>query len=127
MPLDFDRDDRRRLVTMTLTEPYSADDLVEAIERLAHEDVWGYAAFYDLRGITRLPAEVDLEQIADRVKAVGGGDQRGPVGIAIRAQPALFLASLTYSHLTKEFMAVEVLLTAAQVDAWMVRNAQRRS
>jgi len=127
MPLDFEHDDQRRLVTITVTEPYSPEDLVAAIERLAHEDLWEYAAFYDLRGTTRLPNEGDLEQIADRVKAVGSGRERGPVGIAIRAQPALFLASLTYTHLTKEFMVVEVLLTSAQVDAWMARNAQRRT
>jgi hypothetical protein len=45
------------------------------------------------------------------------------VGIAIRARPALFLLGLMYSKLTKEFATVEVLLTAAQIDSWLARNA----
>jgi hypothetical protein len=49
------------------------------------------------------------------------------VGIAIRARPALFLMGLMYTRLMKEFVTIEVLLTAAQIDAWLVRNAPRGS
>jgi hypothetical protein len=45
------------------------------------------------------------------------------VGIAIRARPALFLLGLMYTELIKEFVTVELLLTTAQIDAWLVRNA----
>jgi hypothetical protein len=45
------------------------------------------------------------------VKAAGGERERGPVGIAIRARPALFLLGLMYTKLTKEFVTAEVLLT----------------
>jgi hypothetical protein len=57
------------------------------------------------------------------VKEVGNGRERGPVGIAIRARPALFLLGLMYTELIKEFVTVELLLTTAQIDAWLVRNA----
>ena len=68
--------------------------------------------------------EADLQRMADRVEVVGGGRERGPVGIAIRARPALFLVFLTYTKLTTELMTVEVLLNAAQRDAWLARNAR---
>jgi hypothetical protein len=45
------------------------------------------------------------------------------MGIAIRARPGLFLLGLMYTKLIKEFVTVEVLLTAAQIDEWLVRSA----
>jgi len=77
---------------------------------------------YDLRALTDASTEADLQQLAERVKVAGGERERGPVGVAIRARPALFLLGLMYTKLIKEFVTVEVLLTAAQIDAWLVRN-----
>ena len=123
MPIAYERDDQRRLITVTVTEPYSADHILSVIDRQAGEDTWGHAMLYDLQGITNAWTEADLQRMADRVKVAGGGRERGPVGIAIRARPELFLVFLVYATLTKELMTVEVLLTAAQIDAWLVRNA----
>jgi hypothetical protein len=125
MPVAYDRDDRRRLITVTVTEPYSIDDILSVIDRQAVEDTWEYATLHDLRDVTDASTLADLQQLADRVRAVGGGRERGPVGIAIRARPALFLAGLMYSKLTKGFMTVEVLLTPEQVDAWLARSTWR--
>jgi|ERR1700716_1616475 hypothetical protein len=125
MPVAYDRDDRRRLITVTVTEPYSIADILSVIDRQAADDAWGYAMLHDMREVTDASTLADLQQIADRVRAVGGGRERGPVGFAIRARPALFLAGLMYSKLTREFMTVEVLLTPEQVDAWLARSTWR--
>ena len=123
MPIAYQRDDPRRLITVTVTEPCSVDDISSVIDRQASKDTWEYALLYDLRAMTDASTEADLQLLAERVKAGGGDRERGPVGIAIRAQPALFLLGLMYTKLIKEFVAVEVLLTAAQIDAWLIRNA----
>ena len=123
MPIAYERDDRRRLITVTVTEPYSLDDIRGVIDRQAGEDTWWYAMLYDLRAVTDTSAQADLQQIADRVHAVGDGRARGPVGIAIRPRPALFVAGMMYTKLTKGLMTVEVLLTPKQIDAWLARNA----
>jgi hypothetical protein len=122
MPIAYQRDDRRWLITVTVTEPCTVNDIFSVIDRQAAEDTWEYALLYDLRAITDASAEADLQQLAERVKATGGERERGPVGIAIRARPALFLLALMYTKLIKGFVSVEVLLTAAQIDAWLVRN-----
>jgi hypothetical protein len=127
MPIVYERDDRRRLITVTVTEPYSLDDIRGVIDRQAGEDTWWYAMLYDLRAVTDTSAEADLQQIADRVQAVGDGRARGPVGIAIRPRPALFVAGMMYTKLTKGLMTVEVLLTPKQIDAWLARNAPSSS
>src|SRR5688500_12782850 len=123
MPMTYQRDDHRRLIIVTATEPCSVDDISSVIDRQSGEDTWEYALLYDLRAMTDASTEADLQEIAERVKVVGGGRERGAVGIAIRARPALFLMGLMYSKLIKEFVTVEMLLTAAQIDAWLVRNA----
>jgi hypothetical protein len=124
MPLTYERDDHRQLITITVTEPYSVDDIAGAIDRQAAEDTWGYPMLYDLRGVTQVSSEADLQAMADRVKALGAGRERGRVGIVMSPRPALFLVFLTYAHLTRDLGSVEVLLTTAQLDAWLARNAR---
>ena len=127
VPIAYERDDERRLITVTVTEPYSVDDILGVIDRQAAEDTWWYAMLYDLRGVTHASTEADLQRLADRVKIVGGGRTRGPVGIAVGADPATFRAGLMYTRLAGKVVNVEVVLTAAQLDGWLARNAQRRS
>ena len=127
MPIAYQRDDQRRLITVTVTDPWSVDDILSVIDRQAGEETWEYALLYDLRAVTEIAAEGDLQQIADRVKVVGSGRERGEVGIAIPARSAVFLSGMMYTSLTKGFVTVEVLLSAAQIDTWLLRNAPSRS
>jgi hypothetical protein len=122
MPIAYQRDDQRRLITVTMTEPCSVNDVSKVIDRQAGEDMWEYALLYDLRAMTDASTEAALQQIAERVKVVGERE-RSPLGIVIPTRPALFLLGLMYAKLIKEFVTVEVLLTAAQIDTWLVRNA----
>jgi hypothetical protein len=71
--------------------------------------------------------EADLQQIADRVKLVGGGRERGPVGMAVGPLPEMFRMGLMYAELTRKLVNVEVLLTSAQLDGWLARNARPSS
>jgi ribosomal protein S28E/S33 len=122
MPIAYQRDDQRRLITVTVTEPCSVDDIASVIDRQG-EGTWKYALLYDLRAATDASTEADLQQLAERVKVAGREGERGPVGVAIRARPALFVLALMYTRMMTEFATAEVLLTAAQIDAWLVRNA----
>ena len=124
MPITYERDDDRRLITVTVTDPYSVDDVLGVIDRQAAEDTWPYAVLFDLRAPMAIPA--DSQQIADHVVAVGQGRERGPVGIAIAAQPDQFRRGLTYAELSGKTANIEVLLTPAQRADWMLRNAPRR-
>jgi hypothetical protein len=125
MPTAYERDDSRRLITVTVTDPYTVDEILRIIERQAAEDTWDYAMLFDLHAPMSIPA--DSQQIAEHVKTVGGGRQRGPVGIAISAEPEQFRRGLKYSELSRRIAVVEVLLTPAQRTDWLVRNATRRA
>jgi hypothetical protein len=121
MPIIYTRHAERRLITVTVTEPYTVEDIVGAIDRQAAEGAWEYAMLYDLRATTRLSTEGESMQIADYVTAVGRGLPRGPVGLAVRATPEQFRR-----RLTRNLTTIEVLLTTAQLDDWVARNAPHR-
>jgi hypothetical protein len=71
MPIAYERDDQRRVITLIVTEPYSVDDILSVIDRQAAEDTWGHAMLYDLRGVvTGTSIEADLKQMADRIRIV---------------------------------------------------------
>ena len=127
MPVAYERDDPRRLITVTVAEPVSLDELLGVIDRQAAEDTWAYAMFYDLRGVKDVATLGYLPQISARVKALGGDRPRGPVGVAIHPRPDLFAAGQMYAELTSELMSVEVLLTSTQLAAWLSRNARSGS
>jgi len=38
MTVSYERDDRRRLITVTVAEPYSVDDIITAIDRQSVEE-----------------------------------------------------------------------------------------
>jgi hypothetical protein len=127
MPIAYGRDDQRRLITLTVTEPYSVGDILSVIDRQSAEDTWEYAMLYDLRAVTHVSTMADLQQIAARVQLLGGGRDRGPVGMAVASVPEQFRMGLAYTMLTADLEHVEVLLTAAQFDDWLARNARRGS
>jgi hypothetical protein len=124
MAIAYGRDDSRWLITVTVTELYSVDDILRTIERQAAEDTWGYAMLYDLHAPMLISA--DSEQVAAHVKTVRAGRIRGPVGIAISNEPEQFRRSLNYSERSRQNGVIEVLLTPAQSMDWLARNAARR-
>jgi hypothetical protein len=121
------RDDLRRLITLTVTEPYSVGDILSVIDRQSAEDTWDYAMLYDLRAVTHASTLAQLQQMAARVQALASGRERGPVGMAVASGPEHFRMALAYTRLTTGLEKVEVLLTAAQLDDWLGRNARRGS
>jgi hypothetical protein len=122
MPVRYDRDDRRRLITVTVSDPYTVADVIAVIDRQVAEHTWEYALFYDLRGVS---AKRDLRQgpmLAAHVESVSAGRRRGPVGIAIDPDTDRFLASLDYARSVSELGDIEVLVTTPQVAAWLARH-----
>jgi hypothetical protein len=126
MPIEYHRDDRRRLITVTLTEPFSFDALLSQTDRQWAEHTWEYAILYDGRGSTHVPPGVELQRLVDRRLFVGGGRPRGPVGVAIPRRPEMLRGGLQLAKLSGPLRDLEILLTEAQVDAWLARHAPRR-
>jgi hypothetical protein len=126
MPIQYERDDRRRLITVTPGEPYSLDELLNHIDQQWAEHTWEYAVLYDGRVNGSVHPANELQHLVDRMYVVGGWRPSGPVGIAIPQRPGLLREGLRVAALSGPLRNLEILLTEAQVEAWLVRYAPRR-
>ena len=80
MPIAYECDDLRQLITVTVTEPVTLDEIRDVIDRQAAEDTWDYAMLFDLRRVKDASVLAHLPQIADRVKELGGDLEARPGG-----------------------------------------------
>ena len=125
MPIDYQRDDRRRLITVTLTDPFTFHELLSQTDRQWAEDIWEYAAFYDSRASQHIPPPGEIQQMVAHTQTIGGGRLRGPVGVAVPPRPEAVRGGLHLTRLSGR-RDVEILLNEEQVEAWLARHALRR-
>ena len=123
MPIDCQRDDRRRLMTITLTEPFSFDDLLDQVDRQWADDAWDYAVLYDGRANEYVRPASELERLVDHVQVVGRGRPRGPVGIVIPPRSEMIQRGIQFAARLRRPRNVEILLNQTQVDEWIGRHA----
>ena len=126
MPIDYQRDDDRRLITLTFTEPFSFEEAVNQAERQSAEGIWTYAVLYDLRAVSRAASPAQMQEGLSRIELVGAGRPRGPVGVAIAPRLEMFASGLHYTKAAGPSRDIEVLLTATQIEAWLARSAPTR-
>jgi hypothetical protein len=128
MPVAYERDNDRRLITATLTEPASMVEYVSVVERQAAEETWDYALLYDLRGLTiHAHSSVALQQFIDRVQSLGAGRARGPVAALLAPRPDIVRSTVMTTQLTTGRLNFELLLDDAQLAAWLLRSAPSRT
>jgi hypothetical protein len=126
MPIEYQRDDRRRLITVTVTEPYPFAELLSQTDRQWAEHTWEYAILYDIRATWHIPPSHEIQQLVDHTQAIGGGRARGPVGVAIARRPEIFRGGQELAARAGPLRDIEILLNETQVHAWLARHAPRR-
>jgi hypothetical protein len=126
MPVDYQRNEERRLITVTLTDPFSFDDLLSQTDRQWAEQTWEYAVLYDIRAGSRASSAREIHQLVDHTRSVGGGRPRGPVGVAIRPRPEVLRRGMQLTAAAGPSRDIEILLSEEQVEAWLSRHARRR-
>jgi hypothetical protein len=126
MPIEYQRDDRRRLITVTLTEPFLFDELLHQTDRQWAEDTWTYAVLYDGRATTHITPPREIEQLVNHTRVIGGGRPRGAVGVAIPARADMVRGGLQLAEASGPLRDIEILLNAEQIEAWLTRHAPRR-
>jgi hypothetical protein len=126
MPIEYQRDDLRRVITVTLIEPISLDELLSQTDRQWVEGVWEYAVLYDARAISHSRPPDELQRLVDHTRVVGGGKPRGPVGVAIPTRAETVRSGLDLAARAGPLRDIEILLNETQVKAWLVRNTAVR-
>jgi hypothetical protein len=126
MPIQYERDDQRRLIIVELTEPYSLDELLNQTDRQWAEHTWDYAILYDRRTTSQVTPTSELQLLVDYTHFVGGGQLRGPVGVAIPPRPEFLRGGLELTRLGGPLRQIEILLNETQIEAWLARHTRGR-
>jgi hypothetical protein len=126
MPTSYERDDHRRLITITLTDPFRVEELFDRVDQQWAEQVWLYAVLYDARTIAVPAPPSELQRLTQHVQVVGNGQRRGPVGVVIPRRADMLRGGIQLSTASAPFNDLEILLNDAQVDVWLARHALRR-
>lgn len=107
MPIAITRDDEQRRITVSVSDPWSVEEIAIAIDRQLAEQVWAYGTLYDLRGSNWVPSEADVLWLVKRgQQQIARHGARGPVALLLDAnnQAALLRTYAEYgaehSHLT---------------------------
>jgi hypothetical protein len=114
------------LITVTLADPFSFDELARQTDRQWADDAWDYAILYDSRATRELRPPEEIQQLIDHTRAVGGERPRGPVGVAIPPKPELLRRGLELADRSGARRDIEILLSETQVQSWLLRHAARR-
>jgi hypothetical protein len=123
---EYHRDDRPRLLTVTLTDPFSFEELSRQTDRQWADGAWDYAILYDGRATRALRPPEEIQRLIDHTRSVGGDHRRGPVGVAIPPTPELLRRSLELADRFGPQRDIEILLSETQIQSWLVRQAVRR-
>jgi hypothetical protein len=126
MPIEYQRDDERRLIMVTMTDPFTFDDLLSQTERQWAEQIWEYATLYDSRASQHIPPSSEIQELVRHTQVIGGGNPRGPVGVAIPPRPEAVRGGLELAKVSGPLRDIEILLNEAQVENWLTRHARRR-
>jgi len=107
VPIGIARDDEQRRITVTVSDPWSVEEIAIAVDRQLAEQVWNYGTLYDLRGSSWVPSEPDVMWLVKRgQQQIARHGARGPVAVLLDAnnQAALLRKYAEYSgehsHLT---------------------------
>jgi hypothetical protein len=122
MPFDYEKDDERRRIRLTLQDPLSVQDLIASVERQFEDDAWTYGVLVDARQIqsATTPAEIAAFRAhVEKMAAVHG--PRGPVAIVARAAGAIAGGQMYRSvgDRTTDVGMVEVFWDAHQAERWL--------
>lgn len=126
MPIEYQRDDSRRLITVIMTDPFTFDELLSQTERQWAEHTWDYAVLYDSRGSQHIPPPLEIQELVTHMRVIGGGRSRGPVGVVVPLRPEAVRGGLEMVRVSGPLREIEFLLNQAQVEAWLTRYAPRR-
>jgi hypothetical protein len=126
MPVRWDQDDDRRLITLVVTDPHTHEDILACVDRQAAEGLWHYARLVDMRLVGELgwPNQAIVKQ---RILKAGAGRPAGAVAMIVGNRPDWFREALRRSPAEAGLQDFEVLVTPEQVEDWIHRNTHHHA
>jgi hypothetical protein len=119
MQIQYERDDTRQRVTVTLRGPYAASEILALFERHRVEDDWRYERIYDVRHVTGKPT---LDELRQFMSLDAHHRPHGPEAILTR-DPILFALACAYAALGRSTLSIQVFRDLAEAEQWLAAQA----
>ncbi len=123
MSIQYERDDARRRVKVTVQGTFEKSDMLAIIERQRAEDTWAFGLFVDMRLMTGRPTIEDLREVMGQATSQRRGEgRRGPVAI-LAIDPVLYSVACSYAALGRSKLTIEVFRDWNEADHWLIEHA----
>lgn len=121
MPIGVTRDDDQRRVTVTVSDPWSVEEVAVVSERQVSAGTWRYGTLYDLRGSTWVPSEPDMLWLVQRgQQLVARHGARGPVAVLIDSDAPEQVAQRYAQHgRRRDNEAVQIFRSEPDAAQWL--------
>jgi hypothetical protein len=95
MPIQYTRDDAKRRIRLTLTNPITVADLIASVERQLASGGWPYGSLVEARAPFSPQSPRDMRAFSSRVsELVATHGQRGPIAIIAKDAGAVATAQI---------------------------------
>jgi hypothetical protein len=100
MPVQYVRDDAKRRITLTVSDPLTVEERIAAVEHQLADGAWKYGLIIDARSMaTFTPQLTEMQAAASRLaELVAAHGPRGPVALVSR-QSSVIGASAMHNSL----------------------------
>jgi hypothetical protein len=119
MAIQYERDDARRRIVVTVVGAVQASEVLAAIERKRAEGTWAYGGLTDLRRMTGTLTLADLREIMNSAPTPPAMEpSRGPVAI-LATNPDVYAVACKYAILAGKKTRVAVFRERKEADEWL--------
>jgi hypothetical protein len=128
MPVQYVRDDARRRIRVTITDPFTLADLVASVERQLADGAWRYGLLVDSRASYAGLGPVDTQSFVSSVRElIAAHGPRGPIAIAARESGSI-ATTQRYIFVSGKTEPIEVFWDIADAQQWLdeQRDLKRR-
>ena len=120
MPFQYQRDDLRRRITVSLSDPLTEEDARAIVGRQVADDAWRYTVLYETRELTAPPTAAVSRAIIAHVAALAATHgPRGPIAIVATGAPAVAAGSAYAMLSAREGLAVHVFWSRDEAEHWL--------
>jgi len=125
MPFEYEREDARRRLVVTVDGPFQTSDMLACIERQRVEGTWTYGVLYDLRRMTGTATFAELREIMGQATSHPPTERsRGPVAI-LATDPGVYTTACRYAALGRSRLTIEVFRDLADADRWLTAETSQ--
>jgi hypothetical protein len=124
MPVNYERDDARRRVMVTVHGALRKSDMLTVIARQRAEETWAYGMLFDLRRVTEHPTIADLRELMDEASSRRQAESpRGPVAI-LATDAVMYGIACTYAALGHAKLTIRVFRHVDEADRWLTEETK---